>query len=154
MIRAKVPEIVKRSKRDLPGMKKCNNCPICPYVKVGKSVKSTANKYTVDINTSVNCQSKNLIYLLECKKCREQYTGETERTLQDRFSDHLGYVRNTHLTKATGFHFNQPGHKISDMQITIIEKLHNFDSQFRKKREEMYINDFNTYYKGMNRQAS
>ena len=93
-----------------------------PYVKVGKSVKSTANKYTVDINTSVNCQSKNLIYLLECKKCRKQYKGETERTLQDRLSDHLGYVRNAHLTKATGFHFNQPGHKISDMQITITEK--------------------------------
>ena len=40
------------------------------------------------------------------------------------------------LTKATGYHFNQAGHSISDMTVTIIEKVHNKDELFRKEREK------------------
>ena len=48
------------------------------------------------------------------------------------------------LTKETGAHFNEKGLKISDMQITIIEKNFNSDPHFRKQREKMYISKFNT----------
>ena len=154
LIRSKIPTKTSgRPKREVPGMKKCLNCPICPFVQTGRSVKSTATNYTVDINTAVNCQSKNIIYALGCNKCSEQYVGESERTLQDRFSEHKGYVTNSILSKATGNHFNQQGHKISDMKITIIEKVHSKDPQFRKQREKMYINKMNTKYKGMNRKT-
>ena len=50
-----------------------------------------------------------------------QYVGESEISLQDRFSEHVGYVKNKHLTKATGGHYNLPGHTISDMRVTIVE---------------------------------
>ena len=153
-IRAKVPaQPASRPKRELPGMKKCNTCPICPFVKTGRTVKSTANNFAVDINTTVNCKSKNIIYMLGCKKCFMQYVGESDRTLQERFSEHRGYVANNHLNKATGFHFNQKGHSISDMEITIIEKVHNSNGQFRKQREKMFINKFNSRYKGMNQKT-
>ena len=42
LIRAKVPEPApSRPKRDKAGMKKCNNCPICPFVNTGQIVKSS-----------------------------------------------------------------------------------------------------------------
>ena len=41
------------------------------------------------------------------------------------FLEHKGYVSKNMLTKATGAHFNEKGHKISDMQITVIEKIFN-----------------------------
>ena len=91
--------------------------------------------------------------MLGCKKCPTQYIGETHRTLQDRFSEHLGYVKNKHLNKVTGEHFNSKGHKQSDMTITVIEKQHNTSNQFRKQREKMYISKFNTKYKGMNQKT-
>ena len=111
------------------------------------------SEYIVDINTSVDCQTRNLIYMLGCKKCPTQYIGETNRTLQDRFSEHLGHVKNKHLNKLTGEHFNSKGHKQSDMTITVIEKQHNTSNQFRKQREMMYISKFNTKYKGMNQKT-
>ena len=37
------------------------------------------------------------------------------------------------------------------MEITVIEKLFDQDPQFRKQRERMYIQKFNTKYKGLNR---
>ena len=79
------------------------------------------------------------------------HCGESQRSIKERFLEHKGYVNNKNLSKATGSHFNQKGHKISDMEITILEKIFNPDPQFRKQREKMYINKFNTKYKGINR---
>ena len=71
--------------------------------------------------------------------------------LKERFSEHRGYVSSKNLTKTTGVHFNEKGHSISDMEITIIEKLFTEDPQFRKQREKMYIQKFNTRYRGLNK---
>ena len=152
LIRAKVPPLApNRPIRKIPGMKKCTKCPICPFVQPGKSVKSTSNNTIIDINTSVNCQAQNIIYCISCQNCRMQYIGESERSLQLRFSEHRGYVINKHLAKATGAHFNLPGHSASDMKVTILEKVHSMDPLVRKEREELFIRKFNTKYRGMNK---
>ena len=119
---------------------------------LGRSVKATATNYTVDIDRSVCCQDRNIIYCIECDICLSQYIGESDRSLKERFSEHKGYVANQHLNKATGHHFNQRGHKIHNMKVTIIEKVRSLDPRFRKAREKMFIEKFNTKYKGMNRQ--
>ena len=80
-----------------------------------------------------------------------QYVGETDRTLQSRFSEHRGYVTNNKLQKATGEHFNQRGHTLADMQVTILEKIYSTDGMVRKEREAMYIKKLNSKYKGMNK---
>ena len=80
-----------------------------------------------------------------------QYIGETERSLQERFSEHKHYVTSKLITKATGFHFNLPGHSVSDMKVTILEKVHSLDLLMRKEREDLYIRKFNTKYKGLNK---
>ena len=54
LIRSKIPETQSRAKRNIPGMSKCNNCAICPFVSEGKIVKSTATNHTVEINKQVN----------------------------------------------------------------------------------------------------
>ena len=46
LVRAKVPyPAPTRSRRVLNGMKKCNKCPICPFVKTGQILKSAQSKY-------------------------------------------------------------------------------------------------------------
>ena len=154
IIRAKVPPLAPlRPKRVLPGMSRCKGCPICPFIKQGKRVRAVATTYTAEILQEVNCKSKNVIYCIDCKKCKNQYIGETDRSLQDRFSEHRGYVTRKILTKSTGEHFNTPGHKMADMQVTILEQIYNTDPQFRKAREKMWIERFNTKYKGLNKKT-
>ena len=155
IVRAKVPPLAPaRPKRNLPGMNKCNKgCPTCPFVKQGKMVRAAAINYTAEITQQVDCQTNNIVYCIGCKKCPVQYIGESDRTLQNRFAEHRGYVNNHHLHKATGQHFNEPGHRISDMEVTILEKLWNQDPQYRKTREKMWIERFNTKYKGLNRKT-
>ena len=134
-------------------MRKCLNCPICPFVSEGKLVKSTATSLVVQINAPVTCQTKNIIYCITCKKCHEQYigTGTSERSLQKRFSEHRDYVKHEDLNKATGWHFNRKGHSVSDMMVSIVEKVFSTNEALRLERENHYINQFNTKYKGLNR---
>ena len=152
LVRAKVPPPYTRPKRNIPGMKRCRyDCITCPYVQTVKTVKATATNFKYDIKGSLDCQTTNVVYLLSCNKCSDQYVGQTEKTLSKRFSQHRGYVNNKKLDKATGHHFNQAGHSISDMRINIIEKVYSRDPQMREIRESHYINEMNTFHRGMNR---
>ena len=151
LIRAKVPPESKRPKRELLGMRKCMKDVYCNYIMVGDYVRSTASSYKHQITTKVTCFTSNIIYLITCRRCLMQYVGESKRRLKDRLAEHQGYVRDKDLTKATGQHFNSRGHSIYDMQITILEHVQNADEVFRKIREKMYINLFNTKLKGMNK---
>ena len=68
-----------------------------------------------------------------------------------RLAEHRGYVSNN-VDTPTGEHFNLPGHTLSDLRVTILEKVMSTDDMYRKARERYFIRKFNTYYKGLNRQ--
>ena len=133
-------------------MKKCGRqCVICAYVKEGKYIYT--DKFTWKINKKVDCLTQNMVYLIECQKenCRLRYLGESERSLKNRISEHIGYIKTNKISEATGEHFNLPGHTLSDLKVTIIEKVKIQDSLYRKERESYNIRRFNSYYKGMNK---
>ena len=103
-------------------MRKCTkNCTACPYIKEVKSLKVNNGEWK--INQSVNSESTNCIYLIQCKKsnCKAIYIGETKRSLKDRLSDHRGYINNEKDETATGNYFMSPGHELSDLSITVLE---------------------------------
>ena len=56
--------------------------------------------------------------------------------LKDRFLEPKGYANTNNQTKATGIHFNQKDHIVSNMKITVLEKVFNSNPQFRKQREK------------------
>ena len=60
-------------------------------------------------------------------------------------------MRNKITKKSTGHHFNLPGHSLSNMKVTVIEKVKKVDQNYRKEREHHFIRKFKTNYKGMNR---
>jgi hypothetical protein len=110
------------------GMKKCGkNCTACPYIREVKSLSINKNEWK--INQSLNCEISNCVYLIECRKdiCDMKYVGETKRMIKFRLADHRGYVNTQDLTKATGLHFNSPGHSLSDLSITVLEKVRSDD---------------------------
>ena len=45
----------------------------------------------------------------------------------------------------------KPGHDISNMKFTIIEKVKKDDQTYRKEREKFFIEKFNTFHAGINR---
>ena len=65
-------------------MTKCDKlfCGFCPYVKEGKEVKFGTQIW--NINSKFNCESTNIVYMIECKKdrCKQRYIGETDIELR------------------------------------------------------------------------
>ena len=150
LICAKLPP-TGRPKRKVKGMKKCGqNCPSCPYIKEDKVVKCSTTNKNVVINSQCNCKSENVIYIVTCKKCTKQYIGKTERSLDERVREHCGYIRNKHLHQPTGNHFNLPGHQLSDLQVSVLEKVFCKGRKLIEIRESLYIRDFQTARFGMN----
>ena len=147
LIKAKVPPPPnQRPVRTIKGMKKCGKgCTACPYIKEGKSV-NISKKATWQINRRHDCQSFNIIYMIECNidHCRQRYIGESKRAIKHRLADHRGYIVNNHVDKATGAHFNSPGHSLANLTCTVLEQVKYKDSCYRKERERYFINKFNT----------
>ena len=57
--------------------------------------------------------------------------------MQERISEHRGYIQHKDMNQPTGRHFNSRGHKLSDMCAIILEKVYSTDDLLREGRESM-----------------
>ena len=129
LLRAKVPPPVRpHEKRNVRGVFKCGKqCTACPYIKEGRTITNKQKTWRIEKN--LNCESSNIVYLIECKKdrCKRtneyRYIGESKRPLKYRLADHRGYILNKNVNQATGAHFSLPGHSLGDLSVKIIEQV-------------------------------
>ena len=154
LVRAKIPPPPpKREKREIYGMKKCNQvrCEACPYIKEGKVVKSTYNQTQVKINSALSCNSTNVVYGLFCNKqnCKKLYIGQTKRPIRERLSEYKTSVR-TKNKNVIGTHFNGPGHSLDNMEYTAVEKVYTKSESVLNKRESFWIREFEAEHQGLN----
>jgi hypothetical protein len=109
--------------KQLDGSYPCRRfrCKCCPHMKSTKSFTSkiTGTNYTIKGN--YNCQSKNIIYLIECRNCGIQYIGQTSTTMNTRFTAHRYDVKH-HTDKSIPNHFNTPECSIQCIQVTVISQ--------------------------------
>ena len=101
------------------------------------------------ITDSISCHSKNLIYLIECKRCHLQYIGETKSQLSERFGEHRRSILNHQQLSTTtpvSLHFNQAGHAINNVHHIPIELIRRKRDSVRKPREAHLINKAKTLH--------
>ena len=55
--------------------------------------------------------------------------------------------------RATVAHFNLPGNSVADLKITILKQVKKTYTNHIKIRENYFINMFDAYHKGINRQS-
>ena len=111
-----------------------NQCYACPFIQERKSVK--LGQYTWSINDQVNCERKEkIIYLIQCdkKNCKNKNCWGKIKAIRKRIREHRAYIHRTETDQTTGAHFNKPGHSISNMKITIIEKVKSSAPIYRKE---------------------
>ena len=64
-------------------------CITCRYITDGRTNYTfSATGEIRTIHDHIDCNSKNLIYMIHCLRCNKQYIGETKRRLKDRFNEH------------------------------------------------------------------
>ena len=66
-----------------------DNCLTCNYITDGRtSYTFHSTGETEHITHHIDCNSKNVIYMVHCNRCHKQYIRETQRRLKDRFNEH------------------------------------------------------------------
>ena len=45
----------------------------------------------------MNCSSKNILYVIKCNGCGEDYIGQTSNELRKRMTVHMQQIRNPHV---------------------------------------------------------
>ena len=152
LIRAKVSS-ARRSKRNKSGFFHCKRaCMVCRNSFKAKTHESYHTKQKWNIQAPINCQTQNVIYRLTCKKCPDfVYIGETKRRFCDRIQEYREAIYQKKLNHPIGAHFNQPGHDVMDLTPLAIERvLPRKDTALRKRREKIWINNYQSTTFGSN----
>ena len=142
----------KPSNQQPAGIHKCNHprCLTCSFLQEGQTNYIFFNtNESRKITDYISCNSKNLIYLIQCKRYHSQYIGETKRKRNERFGEHRRSILTHHqLLNPTpvSLHINQPGHSINDVQLIPLELIRSKRDSVRKAREAHLINKAKTLH--------
>ena len=105
---------------------RCNRrrCATCAVIKPLRFFWSslTNRRYTVISVCDLSCSTTNVIYLISCAKCDQQYLGETKQKGSARLSGHRFSIKK-HANTFIARHFNLPGHTMDDIRIQPIEHI-------------------------------
>ena len=125
---------------------------VCRNSFKAKTHESYHTKQKWNIQAPINCQTQNVIYRLTCKKCPDfVYIGETKRRFCDRIQEYREAIYQKKLNHPIGAHFNQPGHDVMDLTPLAIERvLPRKDTALRKRREKIWINNYQSTTFGSN----
>jgi hypothetical protein len=130
------------------GTTRCTStkCRACAYIKPCSTIRSHTNCKDFKTIGNINCKTNNIIYLISCNLCNQQYVGETSRPLADRVNTHLSCIR-TNKDTPVGLHFNMADHSLSHFAITGIERMDITSNNItRKMKESTWQNLLQTAY--------
>jgi len=118
-------------------------CKLCSIITCTNTFVSNTTKKLYHITHTMNCNSTNVIYLINCLKCGKQYVGETKRALRQRFNNHRSDIKLNKNT-AVSIHFNDISHNLRHLTVIPIEFIDN-ESE-RKIRERFWMKELKTNY--------
>ena len=107
-------------------------CSTCKQGLFTTSITSSSNGKTLNIKQPVTCKTKNVCYLINCRKCSQQYIGETKLQFHVRMNNHTSDIRTN--KKSTGMvrHFTNCG--VNNIRPVILERVRTSDPFIRKAR--------------------
>jgi hypothetical protein len=132
-------------------------------MKPVSSLSNPNNTFTFVVRGSYNCDTADIVYLLQCKICSARYIGETRNSFRKRFHGHTSEY-NADLRRLTdnlvyaqvhhpiAVHYRDTGHRLSDFTAVVMKAKFKSDLD-RKFFESFLISKFDTFHKGLNQSA-
>ena len=95
------------------------HCKACAHITTGTVFNSTTTGAQFRVKATADCGTRNVVYLIECKRCTIQYIGETENALHVRLTRHRLDIKNGRIEEPVAKHFSLPSHSIDYLKIMI-----------------------------------
>ena len=113
-------------------------CACCKtYGHFTQTVTSTTTGEKITLQQRTTCRTSNVIYLIECSKCNNQYIGETRNPIHRRANQHRSDINAGHKNIPTVRHFKNCGVKY--LKLTVVEKVRNLNQDIRRAQENYWI---------------
>ena len=127
-------------------------CETCPILTATDEFTSHTTGQKFKMKFAASCKSSNIIYLITCRRCGQQYVGETGQLLHRRINGHrYNIVHRRTEDSPVAEHFTGDGHTQADMFVMAIDQLHSHDPCLRKIWESRWIRSLGTSHpSGMN----
>ena len=161
LVRAKLPLL-----EEEPGCNKCKKpgkrgppCQICNMIEESTTFSDKDESRIFDIRKGpLDCNSVNVVYLIQCRVCKKQYCGSTVTKCRTRLNNYkskfrkyeVSFLNNTleNMTKIeqASFHdhFCQAGHSgISDWSLKLIDQAD--DETSLRIKESFWQHKLNTF---------
>ena len=126
LVRAKLPEInIQYGSSCRCERKRCCVCKFIPETSTFYD-KDLENKCTIT-GGCLNCNSRNVVYLVQCRTCDTQYVGSSTTTFRFRFDNYRccrrKYISIQSVSQASFHaHFSQPDHNgMADWSFILID---------------------------------
>ena len=125
-------------------------CLTFSHIQTATNFRSTTTNQAFNVRATATCKTRNVICLIECRKCRKQYVGETQNPLHIHLNGLRNDITHTRTEKPVAGHFNSPGHSLDNLRIPVLEVMRNFDESLRRRWESYLIQLRSLHLKGMN----
>ena len=88
---------------------KCKDrgCPLHGKLKCTNQARSHISNRTYITRGRADCNTKYVVYMIQCKRCGSQYVGQTGQSLKDRFKRHLQKIRDYREMNTMHEHFRR-----------------------------------------------
>ncbi|CAN7976810.1 unnamed protein product, partial [Ixodes persulcatus] len=113
-----------------------SGCGVCPHVTPRNSIEITNSNFTNKIYGNLNCDTSNVVYLLQCSTCGAQYVGQTETPFRLRFNNHRSHAK-SNPTLPVSKHVSDPKHSFDKLQVTFLQS--GFKSDRDREQKESYL---------------
>lgn len=121
---------------------KCGkSCYCCPYLLESSKYKFKKSLKEFEIKTNFNCETANLIYVIICSGCSEEYIGETGCTLKERLNIYRQHIRQPEYQQIKAEEHLRICGK-GEFTIFPFFKIKENNKALRKSYETYFINKF------------
>ena len=116
-------------------------CITCESLIESANFKFKNSTDVFNIMYNFTCTTKNVIYVLICENCGEEYIGETGNQLKTRITVHRQQIRDENVRHLyVSKHIYQCGK--GKFKIFPFYKIKQDDEMERKMKEKLFINKF------------
>ena len=115
--------------------------------------------YEIDVHEKITSKTRNVIYLIRCKRTGRMYVGKTKNRFHSRMLRHLWEIRNPAKIKrkrsGVVSHFINEGASIDDLEAMVIKQIPDeMTSEQVREFETELILELDTINNGMNKIVS
>ena len=120
------------------------DCTTCCYISDGRTTYTFfPTNEECPIESNLSCDTKNVIYMIQCNRCKLQYIGQTRQSLKEGFNQHRRPIMNPKASSynhsAVVKHFLRSPDHTAQMQLIPMEKISSDLDSIRRARKAFLI---------------